>query len=200
MAGPDASPHRGQYALFDTPIGPCGVAWSGHRLTRLQLPESDQTGTERRLGASGADRDALAPPPEVERAIADVRRYLAGEPIDFRAIALDLDGVSPFHRKVYDAARSVGWGETASYADLARIAGSPAAARAVGQAMARNPVAIIIPCHRILASGGKLGGFSAFGGRSRKECLLALEGVHLDPPKPAARPAGRIARKPGRLS
>src|SRR5206468_116699 len=121
---------------------------------------------------------------------AEVRRYLAGERVDFSGVALDLEGTSPFHRKVYDAARSVGWGQTASYADLARIAGSPAAARAVGQALARNPVAIVVPCHRILASGGTLGGFTAYGGRCVKECLLALEGVQL-PARSPRHGAGR---------
>src|SRR5688572_8200503 len=136
MGGPAGSPRREHYALFDTPIGPCGVAWSGLGLTRLQLPESDRGGTERRLRASGTDPNAQEPTPEVERAIAEVRRYLGGGGrVDFSSVSLDLAGVGPFHRKVYDAARSVGWGQTASYADLARLAGSPAAARAVGQAL-----------------------------------------------------------------
>jgi methylated-DNA-[protein]-cysteine S-methyltransferase len=191
MVGPAETLHRAHYALFDTPIGPCGVAWSECGVTRLQLPESDRDGTERRLRASGTGPNGQGPPPEVERLMAEVRRYLAGERVDFRGVALDLEGVSPFHRKVYDAARSIGWGQTASYADLARIAGSPAAARAVGQALARNPVAIVVPCHRILASGGTLGGFSAYGGRSAKECLLALEGVQL----PARSPRHNAGRR-----
>ena len=90
------------YALFETPIGDCGVAWSGQGLTRLQLPESDRGATGRRLGVSEAE-----PPAEVTRAIAEVRRYLGGAEVDFSSVALDLARVSPFHRKVYDAARSV---------------------------------------------------------------------------------------------
>jgi methylated-DNA-[protein]-cysteine S-methyltransferase len=104
---------------------------------------------------------------------------MAGERIDFSAVALDLAGVAPFYAEIYDAARRVGWGETATYGELARRVGAPGAARAVGQAMARNPVAVIIPCHRILASGNKVGGFSAFGGAFSKQKLLGLEGVRI---------------------
>jgi methylated-DNA-[protein]-cysteine S-methyltransferase len=99
-------------------------------------------------------------------------------------VALDLTGVSPFHAQVYDAARAIAWGQTASYGELARRVGAPGAARAVGQAMGRNPVPIIIPCHRVLASGHKLGGFSAFGGAGTKQRLLALEGVSLGGDQP----------------
>jgi methylated-DNA-[protein]-cysteine S-methyltransferase len=105
---------------------------------------------------------------------------MAGERIDFSAIMLDLAGVGPFHRGIYEALRRVGWGETTTYGALARQIGDPGASRAVGQAMGRNPIPVIIPCHRVLASGGKPGGFSAFGGAVTKQRLLALEGVHLD--------------------
>jgi methylated-DNA-[protein]-cysteine S-methyltransferase len=109
-----------------------------------------------------------------------VERYAAGKRIDFSMLALDLQGVGDFHRQIYEAARRVGWGETVTYGELARRVGSPGAARAVGQAMGRNPIPLIIPCHRVLASGHKIGGFSAFGGAVTKTRLLALEGVHLD--------------------
>ncbi len=95
---------------------------------------------------------------------------------------LDLTGVSDFHRQIYEKARGIGWGETSTYGALARQAGFPDAARAVGQAMGRNPIPIIIPCHRVLASGRKVGGFSAFGGADTKQRLLALEGVELGEP------------------
>lgn len=177
MGQRDERSGRAGYSLFETSIGFCGVAWSESGLTRLQLPESDPDATERRLRGSAAAPQCDEPPRRIARVIADVQRYLGGANVNFASVPLDLTSAAPFHRKVYDAARSVGWGQTVSYGDLARLAGSPAAARAVGQALARNPVAIIIPCHRILASGGKLGGFSAFRGRTAKECLLALEGV-----------------------
>jgi methylated-DNA-[protein]-cysteine S-methyltransferase len=165
--------------LFDTRLGACGIAWSERGVTRLQLPERTRSATERRLRASAVNSGAGVPPAPVREAIEMLERYFAGERVDFASIALDLGGVGPFHRKVYDRARSLGWGQTASYGDLARQAGSPGAARAVGQAMGHNPVPVIIPCHRVLTSGRRIGGFSAFGGALTKQRLLALEGVHL---------------------
>jgi methylated-DNA-[protein]-cysteine S-methyltransferase len=166
------------YCLFDTALGICGIAWSEHGLTRLQLPESDRAATVRRLRV-GAATAVTDPPPPIKPVIAALQRYFAGEAVDFSAVALDLTDVGPFHRKVYDAARALGWGHTVTYGELARRTGDPGAARAVGQALSQNPVPIIIPCHRILASGGKVGGFSAYGGASAKLRLLALEGVHV---------------------
>jgi methylated-DNA-[protein]-cysteine S-methyltransferase len=172
-----------RYCVFDTPIGACGVAWSEHGVTRLQLPASSRSATEGRL-ARGAQADD--PPPSVAAVITEVQRYLDGTQVDFASVALDLPDAVPFHRRVYDAARAVGWGETASYGDLAREIGAPGEAREVGQALARNPIPLIIPCHRILTSDGKLGGFSAPGGAATKERLLALEGVRVgvDPDAP----------------
>lgn len=167
------------YCVFDTAIGVCGVAWSARGLTRLQLPEADRGATERRLRGRSVAGDVGEPPAQIERAITQIKSYLAGEKVDFAAVALDLTGIGAFHCKIYDAARCVCWGQTTTYGELARRAGSPDAARAVGQAMGRNPIPVIIPCHRVLASGGKAGGFSAFGGTGTKQRLLALEGVHL---------------------
>ena len=172
-------PTSQHYCLFDTAIGPCGVAWSDDGLTHLQLPEADRVATERRLSKS-ARRDAPDDPPEpIAQAIASLRAYFAGEPVDFSAIALDLADVPAFHRKVYDAARRVGFGHTVSYGALARELGDPGAARAVGQALGRNPLPVIVPCHRVLAANRQMGGFSAFGGTATKRRLLALEGVRL---------------------
>ncbi len=182
----DAAMH---YCLFDTDLGTCGVAWSERGLTRFQLPEADRRATERRLTLRIPSSRAETPPAQIEKAIAHVQRYMAGERVDFSAIALDLAGVAPFYIEIYAAARRVGWGETATYGELARRAGAPGAARAVGQAMARNPVAVIIPCHRILASGNKVGGFSAFGGTVSKQRLLGLEGVRIG----AAKAAGQLS-------
>ncbi len=90
-----------------------------------------------------------------------------------------LENVSPFHRKVYNALCKVPAGKTITYAELARRAGSPGAARAVGTAMAKNPFPVVIPCHRVVAGNGKLGGYSGRGGVATKKALLALEGVSL---------------------
>jgi methylated-DNA-[protein]-cysteine S-methyltransferase len=167
---------RKRYCVFDTPIGPCGVAWSEHGLTRVQLPETSRGATELRLARS-AHPDA--PPPRIAALIAELQHYLAGTKVEFAAVALDMPDIAPFQRQVYDAARGVGWGCTASYGDLAREIGAPSEAREVGQALARNPIPIIVPCHRILTSDGKIGGFSAPGGTATKERLLALEGVRI---------------------
>ena len=164
------------YCLFDTAIGTCGVAWSAQGLTRLQLPEASCDATERRLRRGGAV--AADAPLVVVRAIAELQRYFKGEAADFSQIALDLRGVDAFERRVYDAARLIGWGKTLSYGELARRIGDPTAARAVGQALGRNPIPVIVPCHRILAAGHRIGGFSAPGGADTKQRLLALEGVY----------------------
>jgi methylated-DNA-[protein]-cysteine S-methyltransferase len=166
---------RESYCLFDTAIGPCGVAWSERGLTRLQLPESDRSATERRLKARAARR--ADPPAAVREVIAEIQRYLTGEAVDFSAVAIDLAKADAFQRKVYETARLLGWGQTASYGELALKIGEPGAAREVGQALARNPIPIVVPCHRIVASGSRIGGFSAPGGTLTKKWLLALEGA-----------------------
>jgi methylated-DNA-[protein]-cysteine S-methyltransferase len=168
------------YSLFKTPIGWCGIAWSDAGVTRLHLPELNREATERRLkDLTGAEK-ARERPPIVDQVARAIQRHLAGAAgatRDLNNIALDLGGASAFERRVYDAARTIPWGQTLSYAELAHRAGSPGAARAVGQALSRNPVGIIIPCHRVLSAKNRIGGFSAFGGADSKRTLLELEGV-----------------------
>jgi methylated-DNA-[protein]-cysteine S-methyltransferase len=168
--------------VFDTAIGPCGVAWSDRGLVGVQLPEKDRAATELRLAAKAQSTGAAEPPPSVAAVIADITRYLAGEQVDFSAVAVDLAALDPFRQKLYATMRSLAWGRTTTYGDLAKQLGATdwEGARNVGEAMGRNPVPVVIPCHRVLAAGGKLGGFSAHGGAKTKAKLLALEGVHLD--------------------
>jgi methylated-DNA-[protein]-cysteine S-methyltransferase len=170
---------REHHHLFRTRQGVCGIAWSARGVTRLQLPERTPAATERRLRSRPAGSAEAPPLRTVRETIALLGRYFDGERIDFAGVALDLVGIGPFQRAIYDAARALAWGQTATYGDLARQAGSPGAPRAVGQAMGHNPVPIIIPCHRVLAAGRKIGGFSAYGGALTKQRLLAMEGVHL---------------------
>lgn len=165
------------YCLFDTAIGPCGVAWSAQGLTRLQLPEFDRTATEKRLRGRSAPPLPHEPPPSIEQAIASLQRYFTGSNIDFSSAALDLRQTGPFDLKVYGAACGIGWGQTTSYGELARRIGCSGGAQAVGQALGRNPIPIVIPCHRILAKSHKIGGFSAYGRTAVKQRLLLLEGV-----------------------
>jgi len=170
------------HCVFETAIGPCGLAWSARGLVAVQLPEGTVAATERRLEAKAHSAGAAAPPPWVAALLGDIHRYLAGERVDFSGVAVDLSGLDAFRRKLYQAMRGLGWGTTTTYGALARTVGLEGweGARDVGEAMGRNPVPIVIPCHRVLAAGGKLGGFSAHGGATTKAKLLALEGVRPD--------------------
>ena len=175
-----------RYRIFATAGGFCGIAWNDVGITRFQLPTGSAEATERLMRRRLPSAEPGDPPPMVAEAIAATRRYFAGEATDFSGFALDLADQAPFFRQVYAAARRVGWGRTTTYGSLAKELGAgPEAARDVGQAMAQNPVALIIPCHRVLAAGGKIGGFSAPGGAATKRHMLKLEGVDLDPPPPA---------------
>lgn len=183
-----------RYLLFPTAFGTCGIAWRDGGLTRLQLPEHDVSATERRLSPHGAAAKSGDEPPWVQWAIVALQRYFVGRTVDFNGILVDLERCSPFHQRIYAALREIGWGKTTTYGALAAEVGAPDAARAIGQAMGRNPVPIIIPCHRVLASGGRIGGFSAPGGATTKERLLELEGVRRTdtPPLLALLEQGRL--------
>jgi methylated-DNA-[protein]-cysteine S-methyltransferase len=110
-----------------------------------------------------------------ERVAQLLKRFSAGEPVDFDDITVSLSGMTHFQKRVVTACRGLGWGETASYGELAVRVGHPGAARAVGTVMRKNRVPLIVPCHRVLAAGGQLGGFSAPAGLTMKRRLLALE-------------------------
>ena len=171
------------YLVFETAGGFCGIAWSDAGIARFQLPTKSAEATERLLLRRLPGAELGEPPPEVAEAVAAVQRYFAGERTDFSRFTLDLGEQDDFFRRIYAAARQVAWGRTTTYGALAKELGAgPEAARDVGQAMARNPVALIIPCHRVLAAGGKIGGFSAPGGSTAKMRMLELEGIRLGPP------------------
>jgi methylated-DNA-[protein]-cysteine S-methyltransferase len=162
--------------LFDTPIGRCGLAWRAQGIVGVQLPEP--AGVERaRLLRRFPDALESRPPPNVVDAIAKVVLHLAGESPDLDSIELDMTGVPEFDRRVYEITRAIPRGRTRSYGEVAAALGDPGAARAVGQSLGRNPVPIIVPCHRVLAAAGRPGGFSAHGGVVTKLRLLALEGA-----------------------
>ena len=117
------------------------------------------------------------PPPVIRQAIAAIVALLAGERRDLSGIRVDLDDVPAFHRRVYEIARSIGPGATLTYGEIAARLGEPGLARDVGQALGQNPFPIVVPCHRVLAASGKLGGFSARGGVATKLRLLEIEGA-----------------------
>jgi methylated-DNA-[protein]-cysteine S-methyltransferase len=170
------------FALFDTAIGTCAIAWSAEGIAALQLPESTPQSTRARIRRRFPQATESSPPPEVRTAVAQVVALVAGDDTDLTGIALDLAGVPDFDRSVYQRARQIPPGETKTYGEVATDLGDPSAARAVGQALGRNPVAIIVPCHRVLAAGGRIGGFSANGGVATKRRLLAIESRHRPPP------------------
>lgn len=163
------------FTLFDTAIGRCGIAWSERGVVALQLPESSEDATRKRILRRVPGAAEMPPSPATRRAIDAVKQLLDGEPRDLREIALDMEGVPDFERRVYEAARTVRPGAVVTYGDIARRLAEPNAAQAVGQALGRNPFAIIVPCHRVVAAGAKLGGFSANGGVATKRRLLAIE-------------------------
>ncbi len=178
-----SAPH---YFVFETAGGFCGIAWNDIGIVSFRLPASSAEATERDLLRRQPVATRHTPPAEVAEAVNAVKRYFEGEPIDFSQIRLDLDAQDEFFKRIYAAARRVGWGHTTTYGTLAKELGAgPESARDVGKAMAKNPVPLIIPCHRVLAAGGKVGGFSAPGGSAAKVRMLELEGVRLGPPQPA---------------
>ncbi|MEM8784579.1 MAG: methylated-DNA--[protein]-cysteine S-methyltransferase [Pseudomonadota bacterium] len=177
---------------FDTPFGPCALAWSEAGLTRVLLAEQDPSKLDERMAKAGCEPADGPVPSFINNAIAGLRSALAGPasppdppPLDelpLEALPLDESIITPFHASVYRALRRVPRGTTVTYGDLAKQVGEPGAARAIGVAMGRNPWPVIVPCHRVLAAGGKLGGFSAPGGTRTKERLLALEGIVIGDP------------------
>jgi methylated-DNA-[protein]-cysteine S-methyltransferase len=166
------------YAIFETAHGFVAIAWSSRGVTRLRLPAKTAGAAERAL-LRGTPTAALAPPPvEIVAVIEAVKRYFAGVETDFSDVAVDLGEDDPFFARVYELVRKLGWGQTTTYGAVARELGaSPEAARDVGRAMATNPAPLIVPCHRVLAAGGKIGGFSAPGGSVSKMKMLEIEGV-----------------------
>jgi methylated-DNA-[protein]-cysteine S-methyltransferase len=164
------------FTLFDAAIGRCGVAWSDRGLVGVQLPEAGGTATRERMLQRFPAAAERPPPPQVRLAIDSIVALLQGAPSDLSEIALDMEGVAPFHRRVYEVARTIPPGKTLAYGEVAARLGAAGAARAVGQALGHNPFPIVVPCHRVVSAGGKIGGFSAHGGTATKRRMLAIEG------------------------
>ena len=158
--------------VFDTAFGPMGIDFTDAGITRIRLFERAPRATVKK------------PPRFVLHASKAIEKHLGGSPQDLGLMQLDTSLVPPFWRKVYEVARAIPPGQVIGYGALAAKAGSPGGSRAVGTAMSKNPFMIVVPCHRVLASGDKLGGFSAPGGTATKERILALEGVFLGLSRP----------------
>jgi len=165
-----------KYALIETDLGTMGLGWTDAGVARFALPSADPESTRGRIA-----RDAQEAPPDTPLA-ARIVAYGEGERIDFDDVPLDLSGEPEFYCQVYADILSLKWGETTTYGEIARRLGDVQLSRAVGRALGRNPIPLIIPCHRVLAAGNKQGGFSAPGGVGSKLRMLALEGVVVGPP------------------
>jgi methylated-DNA-[protein]-cysteine S-methyltransferase len=165
------------FTFFDTAVGRCGIAWGSRGVVAVLLPEKTDAAARARLLRRRPDAREATPPPEIQRAIDDIVALLAGEARDLADVPLDLGVVPAFPRRVYEVARTIQPGSTLSYGEVATRLGEPQAAREVGEALGKNPFPIVVPCHRVLAAGGKLGGFSARGGRATKLRLLEIEGA-----------------------
>ena len=169
---------QSHYQLFETASGVAAIGWQGTSITGLRLPAPTAAETEHAMVRRLPRAMRAKPSAEIEAVIGAAIRYFAGERVEFFGVPIDLGKQSPFFAQVYDRVRTLGWGETTTYGAIAQELGAgPETARAVGQAMATNPIPLIVPCHRVMAAGGKIGGFSAPGGALSKAHMLELEGV-----------------------
>jgi methylated-DNA-[protein]-cysteine S-methyltransferase len=166
-----------QYALFETALGWAGIAWNPTGLVSVRLPASDRGKAEAAMRRRLPDAVEAEPPPTVAKAAAEIGELLSGGKPDFADAVLDLSRTPEFHARVYAVARAIPPGKTLTYGEVAERLGDKTLARDVGQALGANPWPIVVPCHRVTAAGGKLGGFSAPGGAATKLKLLALEGA-----------------------
>jgi methylated-DNA-[protein]-cysteine S-methyltransferase len=165
------------FAVFETAIGACGIAWGPRGIVGVHLPEREASETRRRLSRRFPDARELPPPPDVKQAVDGIVALLRGEPADLTSVTLDMAEVPPFNRRVYEVARTIRPGSTLTYGEIATRLGDRLLARDVGQALGQNPFSIVVPCHRVVAAGGKTGGFSARGGVRTKLRMLAIEGA-----------------------
>ncbi|HEV7977326.1 methylated-DNA--[protein]-cysteine S-methyltransferase [Amycolatopsis sp.] len=170
------------FTFFDTAIGSCGIAWGASGIVGTQLPEDSDERTRARMASRFPGATESVPPQGIQDAIEAVIALLGGASLDLLDIPLDMTGVAEFDVRVYDETRAIPPGKTLSYGDVSARLGLPGAAQAVGQALGRNPFAIIVPCHRVLAADGKMHGFSAGGGITTKRRMLVIEGAIDDEP------------------
>lgn len=170
------------FALFDTAIGTCGIVWTTRGVAGVQLPEANPTATRARvLRRFPASREA-PPTPAIAHAIDGIVALLRGESRDLNDVVIDDDGTPEFNKRVYAIARTIPPGQTLTYGAIAERLGDKLLARDVGTALGQNPCPIVMPCHRVLAAGGKTGGFSAAGGVTTKLRLLSIEGAQPNGP------------------
>jgi methylated-DNA-[protein]-cysteine S-methyltransferase len=166
--------------VFDTALGEFGIGWTDAGVARVQLPGAERAEMLERINRGGAQPGR--PTRRIEAVINQVEDYAEGEAVDFSAVPLDLAGLGDFNQRAYARLLEIGWGQTTTYGALARQLGDVTLSRAVGAAMGANPIPLLVPCHRVLASDGRPGGFSAPGGTLSKLRMLALEGISVGTP------------------
>jgi methylated-DNA-[protein]-cysteine S-methyltransferase len=167
------------YTIFDTAIGWCGIAWSHAGIVGVQLPEARELETRKRLIKLYPDAREMRAPPNVREAIGGIGALVRAKPCDFSDVTLDMSGVHAFDQRVYQATREIPRGTTTTYDEIAVRLKASGAARSVARAIGRNPFVIVVPCHRVLESGGYADDISAHGGIVSKRRLLSLEGTPL---------------------
>jgi len=167
------------FASFETSIGIAAVAWSDRGIVRTFLPEPSAEAVRAHLTRRLPDAREAEPSAQVRQLIDDIVRLLEGDRVTLEWVSIDDAAVPELDRRVYAATRTIPPGSTLTYGDVARLLGDVTLARRVGEALGRNPFPIVVPCHRVLAAGGRTGGFSARGGTETKMQLLRIEGVVL---------------------
>jgi len=172
-----ASALPASFALFDTPIGTCSLVWRDDRIIGLCLPEASPAATRARIRRRWPEAEERTPPAAMQAVIERVLALLSGQSVDLGDVPLDFGTAPAFHQRAYAVARTIPPGQTMTYGEIARRLGAPHESREVGQAMGKNPIAIIMPCHRVLGADGKMGGFSANGGVATKRRILEIEGA-----------------------
>ena len=172
------------FALFGTEMGTAALAWRDEVVVGVQLPERDTARTRAELLRYHPDAVESDPPQAIGRVISRIQALLSGGHDDLSDVEVDLSGLASFQRQVYEFVRTIPPGQAMTYRQVAEAVGAPGGAQAVGQAMGNNPVPIVVPCHRVVAAGGRLGGFSAPGGATTKRRMLVIEGADLPQTQP----------------
>ncbi|HEX9483290.1 MAG TPA: methylated-DNA--[protein]-cysteine S-methyltransferase [Gemmatimonadaceae bacterium] len=170
------------YSLFDTTIGTCAIAWTDRGIRRVALPDETLDATRARMRRHLASAAEQMPSASVLSVVQSIVSLLEGTHVDLTDVALDDDDVPALRRRVYAITRSIAPGRTLTYGAIAKQLGDARLAQAVGYALGMNPFPIIVPCHRVLAANGALGGFSAPGGTNTKRRMLEIEGALEAPP------------------
>lgn len=165
------------FALFETTIGCCALVWSKRGVAGVQLPEASAAATRARVLRRFPAAGEAPAPPKVQSVIDGIIALLRGEPRDLTDVAIDNEGTPEFNARVYAVARTIPPGQTLTYGEIAGRLGDRTLAREVGTALGQNRTPLIVPCHRVLAAGGKTGGFSASGGVVTKLRLLTIDGA-----------------------